>query len=86
MTNFDDFCIISLLIVVCFVYHKKYITKQENLNFEVKIPKSYPINPKIHVKYNNYKNSIEDYRLDKLQEVLTKVRKLGNDNNLQYKQ
>lgn len=81
MLKFEDLFLLILLTSLICVYLKQNISKE---TFEVLFSPYYPISNQINLAFNNYNNNIDDFRLNVLKDVLSKVIKNANDGNENY--
>jgi hypothetical protein len=83
LKNKENIIILILALIVAFLYIKKYYNKED---FEVMFSPYYPISSQVVVKNNNVENNIEDFRLDKIKNVLKNVIHNANEGNTEYMQ
>ena len=83
LRNRENLIIFILLVVIGIIYFKKYYKKED---FEVIFSPYYPISNQVITKTNNYDNEVEDFRLEKIKDVMKKVVYNANDGNTNYEQ
>ena len=83
MIKIDDLVILGLVLIIIYLYLKKYYKKED---FEVFFSPYYPISSQITAKENNFENEIEDFRLETIKKVLKIVIFNANEGNTNYVQ
>lgn len=81
MLSLDNWIILILILLIAAVYCSKNLSKED---FEIMFAPYYPISSDVNIKVNNFKGDIEDFRLNKLKEVLESVKFNANDGENEY--